>query len=150
MGPKRGPKTETGGKALAFKGARSERVGFEPTVRLPVQRFSNSKTLTLLRTACAGLRATILACDGPYRAVPRGSFAIWFGTPPRGRRGAANGKVLFDGPSSRRCVAADELYDAEPVLADELRGLVRNAPKVIADQCAADRCLRLCRPGRGC
>jgi hypothetical protein len=48
---------------------RTERVGFEPTVRLPVQRFSSSKTIFAL---------TILPFDALCHAVSRGWFAIWF------------------------------------------------------------------------
>ena len=38
----------------------AERVGFEPTVRLPVQRFSSSKILMLERVA---LYLTIRSCS---------------------------------------------------------------------------------------
>ena len=61
----------------------AERVGFEPTVRLPVQRFSSSKILMLARAVPVTKRVlwfgifptTILSCDARYRAVPCGSFA---------------------------------------------------------------------------
>ena len=61
----------------------AERVGFEPTVRLPVQRFSSSKNShvgeccpAIKRVLWLGIFPTsILSCDAWYRAVSCGSFA---------------------------------------------------------------------------
>jgi len=64
----------------------AEREGFEPTVRLPVQWFSSSKTSRVGAGSSVAKRVllfaisntTMLACDVQYRAVPRRWFAIWF------------------------------------------------------------------------
>ena len=53
----------------------AERVGFEPTVRLPVKRFSSSKILMLGRVALyLTIRSClmILVCNAQYRSVSRG------------------------------------------------------------------------------
>ena len=64
----------------------SFRVGFKPTVRLSVQRFSSSKILVpacaVLVTECvpwfAVFTPMILPCGAWYRPVSRSWFAIWF------------------------------------------------------------------------
>jgi len=63
----------------------AERVEFEPTVRLPVQRFSSSMILVLnctvqsLSVCSSGIFiAPILSCDAWYRAVMHSWFATWF------------------------------------------------------------------------
>ena len=61
----------------------AERVGFKPTVRLPVQRFSSLRFLmwasavpAIKRVLWLGIFPTsILSCDAWYRAVSCGSFA---------------------------------------------------------------------------
>ena len=63
--------SEITGNALRCKAPRTERVGFEPAVRLPVQRFSSSMILVTPCIALVAKRAlqfanfavTVSACD---------------------------------------------------------------------------------------
>ena len=51
LGTKSGTRSKNRRQSLAAQLVGSERVGFEPTVRLPVQRFSSSKIFLLDRAA---------------------------------------------------------------------------------------------------
>ena len=81
-------------ETLGPQGGRSERVGFEPTVRLPIQRFSSSK----ISHGGAGrivpnhpllfaiFPLMILVCDAQYHPVSHSWFAIWFANSLHQRR----------------------------------------------------------------
>ena len=68
------PGLAAGGRILELL---AESVGFEPTVRLPAQRFSSSMILMLCRAVAKSVHqftifaSTILACDALCHAVPR-------------------------------------------------------------------------------